>query len=311
MAVPNFQEFMLPFLRAVSDGREHTIAEMFGVMAKHFNLSEEDIKELVPSGRETRFKNRVYWARVYLAQAKLIDATGRGRFRITDRGSTLLKSNPPTINMKLLEQYPEYVAFKGRSVKKSDDGNSVVVASSETDEKEEQLTPEELLESSYTTLRQQLIHALLEQIMNSPPESFEQLVIDVLVAMGYGGSRVDAGQAIGKSNDGGIDGIIKEDRLGLDVVYLQAKRWTNNVGSPEIQGFVGSLNLNGANKGVFITTSSFSKPALDIVKGLRTPKVVLIDGQQLAEMMIDYGVGVSDVATYTVKKLNPDYFDLE
>jgi restriction system protein len=311
MSVPNFQEFMLPFLQSVADKAEHTIAEMFGVLAKHFSLTVEDIKELVPSGRETRFKNRVYWARVYLAQARLIDATGRGRFKITDRGTGLLASKPSTIDMKMLEQYPEYLEFKGRSGKKATDKSSkdLVIEVSAVDP--EQLTPEERLETSYVLLREQLAHSLLAQIMKCPPDFFEQLVVDVLVAMGYGGSRIDAGQAIGKSNDGGIDGIIKEDRLGLDVVYLQAKRWTNNVGSPEIQSFVGSLELHGANKGVLITTSGFSKQAIETAKTLRSRKIVLIDGPQLAEMMIDHGVGVTDVASYTVKKLNPDYFDFE
>lgn len=307
MSVPNFQEFMLPFLRALADRNEHNIPEMCQIIAKDFDLTDDDLKELVPSGRETRFKNRVYWARVYLEKAKLIDVTGRGRFKISDRGVALLKENPESIDIKRLEQYAEFIEFKGKTSKKLVD--TIVTQPQEMESGT--LTPEEMLESNYATLRQQLIHALLDQIMKSPPSFFEQLVVDVLVAMGYGGSRLDAGQAIGKSNDGGIDGIIKEDRLGLDVVYLQAKRWSNTVGSPEIQTFVGSLNLNGASKGVFITTSSFTKPALETVNGLRSPKVVLIDGIELAEMMIDYGVGVHDVATYTVKKIDPDYFDYE
>lgn len=309
MSVPSFQEFMLPFLRALSDKKEHTIPEMCQIIARDFALTEDDLREMVPSGRETRFKNRVYWARVYLEKAKLINVTGRGRFEISERGLTLLNERPASIDIKRLEQYPEFIEFKGKSSKKT--GGEISSQPIPTESEIETLTPEELLESNYITLRQQLIHALLEQIMKTPPEFFEQLVIDVLIAMGYGGSRIDAGQAVGRSNDGGIDGIIKEDRLGLDVVYLQAKRWSNTVGSPDIQGFVGSLNLNGANKGVFITTSTFSKPALDTVKGLRSPKVVLIDGVQLAEMMIDHGVGVHDVATYTVKKIDPDYFGLE
>lgn len=307
MSVPNFQEFMLPFLQALSDRHEGNIPEMCKTLATKFSLSEEDLKDMVPSGRETRFKNRVYWARVYLEKAKLIDVTGRGRFKISDRGLALLAEHPTAIDIKKLEQFPEFVIFKGKSAKKSAETPLVSTTESESGS----LTPEEMLESNYIMLRQQLIHALLDQIMRSPPDFFEQLVVDVLVAMGYGGSRLDAGQAIGKSNDGGIDGIIKEDRLGLDVVYLQAKRWSNPVGSPEIQTFVGSLNLNGASKGVFITTSTFTKPALETVKGLRSPKVVLIDGVELAEMMIDHGVGVHDVASYTVKKVDPDYFDSE
>lgn len=284
---------------------------MFKKLSMHFKLSEEEIKELVPSGRETRFKNRVYWARVYLAQAKLIDVTGRGRFKISERGTQFLSTNPASMDMKALEQFPEYLAFKGRGTMEGQQPSGLTQTATAEEAHAGGLTPEELLENNYNTLRQELVRSLLDQIMAAPPDFFEQLVVDVLVAMGYGGSRIDAGHAIGRSNDGGIDGIIKEDKLGLDVVYLQAKRWSNTVGSPEIQSFVGSLNLNGASKGVFITTSSFSKPALEIVKNLRHPKVVLIDGQQLAHLMIDHGVGVFNVATYTVKKVNPDYFALD
>jgi restriction system protein len=310
MAVPSFQDFMLPFVERIADGNEHSISELFEQLAQHFGLSEDDLKELLPSGRETRFKNRVYWARVYLGQAKILDSTGRGRFKITDRGRELLKAKPQRIDIRLLRQYPEFQEFKNRS---SGGEEAVTPAtSSALDPRAEQplssQSPEEQLESSYQLLRQQLGQSLLASILKAPPAFFEQLVVDLLVAMGYGGSRVDAGRAIGQSGDGGIDGIIKEDRLGLDIVYLQAKRWESPVGSPEVRNFTGSLEGHGAQKGVLITTSKFTKDAADFAKRLQQKKLVLIDGQTLAELMMDFGVGVTRVASYVVQKIDPDYF---
>lgn len=308
MAVPPFQDFMLPFLQHISDGSEHRITELFEFLAKEFGLSEEDLKELLPSGRETRFKNRVYWTRVHLGQAKLLDSTGRGRFRITERGRQLLKSKPMRIDMRTLAQYPEFQEFRGRSSTNDDQAAQVAPPPAEPLSAQ---SPEEQLESSYQVLRSQLAQSLLANIRKAPPEFFEQLVVDLLVAMGYGGSRVDAGQAIGQSGDGGIDGIIKEDRLGLDIVYLQAKRWADPVGSPEVRNFTGSLEGHGAQKGVLITTSKFTRDATEFAKRLQQKKLVLIDGAKLAELMMDFGVGVSSVATYTVQKIDPDYFGEE
>lgn len=313
MAVPPFQDFMLPFLQHIADGQEHKISELFDHLASHFELSDDDLKELLPSARETRFKNRVYWARVYLGQAKALDSTGRGRFKITDRGQQLLKSKPKRIDVKLLGQYPEFQEFKNRS-SGSDEGLAPTTAVAPSPSGEQLLaaqSPEEQLESSYQLLRQQLGQSLLANILKAPPSFFEQLVVDLLVAMGYGGSRVDAGQAIGQSGDGGIDGIIKEDRLGLDIVYLQAKRWESPVGSPEVRNFTGSLEGHGAQKGVLITTSKFTKDATDFARRLQQKKLVLIDGQKLAELMMDFEVGVTRVASYTVQKIDPDYFGEE
>jgi restriction system protein len=307
MTIPTFQDFLLPFLKHVADGKEHSIKELFDAMAAHFKLSEEDLKQLLPSGKETRFKNRVYWARVWLAQAKLLDVPGRGRFRISPRGSQLLASNPPRIDDALLQQYPEFVEFRypssGAKPKGGKHTADVEVISA--------LSPEEQLETSYEALRAHLSQALLAEVMKADADFFEQLVVDLLVTMGYGGSRADAGQAVGKSGDGGIDGIIKEDRLGLDIVYLQAKRWANPVGSREIRDFAGSLEGHGAQKGVFITTSKFTKDADDFAKRLLQKKIVLIDGAKLTDLMIDYGIGVTDVAKYVVKKLDADYFGVE
>jgi restriction system protein len=312
VAVPPFQEFMLPFLQHIADGDEHKITEMFEHLAKRFALSDDDLKELLPSGRETRFKNRVYWARVYLGQAKALDSPGRGRFRITERGQELLKTMPARIDMKLLSKYAEFQEFKNRSGS-GEEAPALSSASAQVpiEQPLSAQSPEEQLESSYQLLRQQLAQSLLSNIRKAPPAFFEQLVVDLLVAMGYGGSRVDAGQALGQSGDGGIDGIIKEDRLGLDIVYLQAKRWEAPVGSPEVRNFTGSLEGHGAQKGVLITTSKFTRDATEFAKRLQQKKLVLIDGEKLSELMMDFGVGVSKVASYTVQKIDPDYFGEE
>jgi len=296
---------MLPFLQHIADGKEHRITELFEFLAERFALGEDDLKEVLPSGRETRFKNRVYWTRVHLGQAKLLDATGRGRFRITDRGLALLRTNPSRVDNNTLAQYPEFQEFRGRS---STNGDAAPVQVSAQARELDTESPEERLEATYQLLRGQMAQALLTSIRKAPPAFFEQLVVDLLVAMGYGGSRVDAGQAIGQSNDGGIDGIIKEDRLGLDIVYLQAKRWEAPVGSPQVRDFTGSLEGHGAQKGVLITTSKFTKDATDFARRLQQKKLVLIDGEKLAELMMDFGVGVNKVATYVVQKIDPDYF---
>lgn len=307
MAVPPFQDFMLPFLQHIADGEEHQVSELFEHLGKAFQLSDQDLKEMLPSGRETRFKNRVYWTRVHLGQAKLLDATGRGRFKITERGLSLLATKPKRIDLHVLEQYPEFLEFRG----KAKSPNDQAIQTDVSEEESSTLSPEEQLETSYQHLRQQLAVDLLAQIRKSSPAFFEQLVVDLLVAMGYGGSRVDAGQAIGQSGDGGIDGIIKEDRLGLDIVYLQAKRWEASVGSPEVRNFTGSLEGHGAQKGVLITTSKFTKDAIEFARRLQQKKLVLIDGEKLTELMMDFGVGVNKVATYTVQKIDPDYFGEE
>ena len=299
---------MLPFLQHIADGKEHRITELFEFLANRFALSEDDLKEVLPSGRETRFKNRVYWTRVHLGQAKLLDATGRGRFKITDRGAALLETNLSRIDNNTLSQYPEFQEFRGRSLVVGDAPQGKVPPRDKDLDTENTESPEERLEATYQLLRGQVAQALLTSIRKAPPAFFEQLVVDLLVAMGYGGSRADAGQAIGQSNDGGIDGIIKEDRLGLDIVYLQAKRWEAPVGSPQVRDFTGSLEGHGAQKGVLITTSKFTKEATDFAKRLQQRKLVLIDGDKLAELMMDFGVGVNKVATYVVQKIDPDYF---
>lgn len=275
MSIPDFQSVMLPLLRLASDRQGHALREAIDVLADEFSLTEEVRKQLLPSGRQATFNNRVGWARTYLTKAGLIELPRRGYFRITPRGLEALKSNPPKINIAFLEQYPEFVEFRSRDKEPSSSGTDEL----QTDEQ----TPEESLELAYQKVRRGLATELLQTVKNCSPEFFEQLVVDVLLKMGYGGSRREAGQAVGKSGDGGIDGIIKEDRLGLDIIYIQAKRWdTNNtVGRPEVQKFAGALQGHRAKKGIFITTSDFSGAALDFVSRIDS-KIVLIDGQTLA-----------------------------
>ncbi len=301
MTVPDYQSLMPPLLKILSDGREHSLAEVIEILAQQFALTDDDKKELLPSGRQAKFDNRVGWARTYLKKAGLLESTGRGEFRITKRGFEVLEGHPADINTKFLKQFPEFLEFQkaSRQGGKQDQG---------VEEREQ--TPEEVLESSYQDLRRELARELLERIKNCSPRFFEKLVVDLLVAMGYGGSRKDAGQAVGQSGDGGIDGIIKEDKLGLDVVYIQAKRWEGNVGRPIVQTFAGSLEGQKARKGVLITTSRFSQEAKEYVNKIEK-KIVLIDGEQLAQLMIDHNIGVTEVASYTVKRVDSDYFSGE
>jgi restriction system protein len=304
MPVPDYQTIMLPLMRLANDGNEHTTAEVLEALAATFRLNDQERRERLPSGTQAKFDNRVGWARTFLKKAGLLESTGRGKFRITERGRDILKSNPSRIDNKVLSKFPEFIAFitpRGTADQREE--------SNEDDEKQTG-TPEEVLESSYQSLRTELAQDLLGRLKTSTPRFFEGVVVDLLVAMGYGGSRRDAGRAVGQSGDDGIDGIIKEDKLGLDAVYIQAKRWENTVGRPVVQSFAGSLEGQRARKGVLITTSQFSQEARDYV-GRIERKIVLIDGEQLAELMIDYGVGVSEVATYTVKRVDLDYFEEE
>ena len=304
MAIPDFQTLMLPLLRYTADGVEHNAREAVETLAVEFSLSNEERREPLPSGRALLFDNRLAWALFHMKKAGLMDAPRRGVFRITQRGNDLLASKPKNINLKLLEQFPEFQQFRATSNKSKDEIKlETPIATSEQ-------TPEEALEFAHQSIRQSLAQDLLSRILTCSPRFFEDLVVELLVAMGYGGSRRDAGERIGQSGDEGIDGIIKEDRLGLDTIYIQAKRWQGNVGRPEIQKFVGALQGQRARKGVFITTSSFTAEAIDYASRIDT-KVVLIDGQQLANLMMDFDVGVSVAATYAVKRIDSDYFEEE
>lgn len=304
MPVPDFQTIMLPLLRNASDGKEHTSAEAREFLAKDFALSEEDKNQLLPSGRQSRFANRCAWATHYLQQAGLLRAPRRGAHQITDRGRDVLKKQPARIDIRFLEQFPEFLDFRARKA----DGEDSKSASESGTALTESDTPEEAMESAHSRMRSSLASDLLGRVKSGSPRFFENLVIELLLRMGYGGSRRDAGQAIGRSGDEGIDGVISEDRLGLDIVYIQAKRWDGTVGRPEIQKFVGALHGKRAKKGVFITTGSFSSDAIAYVENI-DPKVVLIDGRRLANLMIDFDVGVTATATYHTKRVDSDYFE--
>ncbi len=301
MTVPSFQNLMLPLLNILGDQREHTLGEVIDALAVRLDLSEDERRALLASGKQSRFDNRVGWARTYLKKAGLLESTGRGRFRITERGLHVLRDNPREISVRFLKQFPEFLEFQSVSRRGArDEGEETI---------ELNQTPEEVLESSYQNLRLNLAQDLLERVKNSSPRFFENLVIDLLVAMGYGGSRQDA-EAVGRSGDGGIDGIIKEDKLGLDVVYVQAKKWEGTVGRPTVQAFAGSLEGQRARKGVLITTSQFSPEAKEYVNRIEK-RIVLMDGEQLAQFMIDHNLGVTEVASYVVKKVDLDYFGEE
>lgn len=301
MPIPDYQTVMLPFLTMLSDGVAHHIRDVGKRLASDFKLTDQELVERIPSGQSTIFDNRVGWARTYLKKAGLIEPVARGHYRISSRGEGVLKSKPSKIDVALLRQFPEFLDFQKPRI----EGRASEIKATEQLESE---TPSEVLETAYQRLRRALADELLQTIRTSTPAFFERLVVDVLVAMGYGGSRKDAGKAVGRTGDDGIDGTIKEDRLGLDVVYIQAKRWAAVVGRPEVQSFAGSLEGHRARKGVFITTSDFSKDAREYVTRIEK-KIVLIDGELLAQLMIDYVVGVKEVATYVVKELDRDYFD--
>lgn len=302
MAVPDFQSLMLPLLRVSADGQEHSLTEARDVLATEFRLSHTDREELLPSGRQSQFSNRVAWAKSYLQQAGLVVSPRRGHFQVTSRGREILKTPPVRIDIKFLEQYPEFVEF--RTPKAEVDETSSAVPPSQPEPE----TPEEALEAAHLKMRTGLALELLSRVKAASPQFFERLVVELLLKMGYGGSRRDAGQAIGKAGDEGIDGVISEDRLGLDVVYLQAKKWEGTVGRPEIQEFVGALHGKRAKKGVFLTTGTFSSDAVAYVDNIDS-KVVLIAGRRIAELMMDFDVGVNMAATYTVKRVDSDYFE--
>jgi restriction system protein len=314
MPIPDYQTLMLPFLRIAGDGEEHRFRDAVESLAEEFSITDEERNVMLPSGTAPLFDNRVGWARTYLKQAALIESRKRGVFSISDRGKVLLAKNPLRIDNSTLEQYREYLDFKMRrgepretSKPEALNDQALLIRTTETPTDS---TPEELFSQAYQRLRSNLETELLEQVKGSTPAFFERLVIDLLVSMGYGGSRRDAGRAIGKSGDGGIDGIIKEDKLGLDVIYIQAKRWEGTVGRPEIQKFAGALQGQRANKGVFITTSNFSREAEEYAN-IITSKIILINGEQLATLMVDHNVGVSPIGAFEIKRIDSDYFEGE
>lgn len=302
MPIPDFQTLMHPLLQEHADGKEHLNRDLVASLAGRFGLSDEERREMLPSGRARLFDNRIGWAKSHLVQAGLLTAPCRAISLITDRGLEALRNHPERIDLRILSDFEEYREFRNR--RKSSDDEETLASDSES---EDQQTPEELLENAYIQVRKQIESELLAQVKSAPPEFLERVIVDLVVRMGYGGTRRDAGEALGRSGDEGIDGIIKEDPLGLDIIYLQAKRWEGTVGRPEIQKFAGALQGQRARKGIFITTSAFSAEALEYVSRIDT-KIILIDGPRLAKLMFDHGVGVATASSYEVKRIDSDYF---
>lgn len=289
---------MLPLLKLIGDQNTISMREATKALADEFGLTEEERGELLASGKQTVFSNRVAWARTYLKKAGLLDSPKRGYVQISQAGLDVLSNAPEKINVAYLKQFPEFLKFF-----QAPSADELPAGTASEDDK----TPDELIEAAHQDLMDTLSAEILQTIKNASPRFFENLVVDVLIKMGYGGSRKEAGQAIGKVGDEGIDGIIKEDRLGLDTIYLQAKRWENAVHRPEIQKFAGALQGHQAKKGVFITTSDFSSGAREFAAKIESA-IVLIDGSMLARLMIEHNVGVSPIAMYEVKKIDSDYF---
>lgn len=301
MPIPKFDELMLPLLQFLHDGKECAFRDATENLSNHFKLTAVERGKFLPSGNQQVIVNRVGWARAFLKKAEMIESPRRGFMRISDRGMEFLAKNPNTLTVDDLKKYPEFEENweAGRRRRRE--------AGEAENEIEESATPEEQMGYAYERLLNSLEDDILEQVQKCTPQFFENVVVQLLLKMGYGGSLKDAGKVIGQSGDGGIDGIIKEDRLGLDVIYIQAKRWGNTVGRPGIQQFAGALQGNRARKGVFITTSNFSKEALDFAQGIDS-KIILIDGNHLAELMVEHNVGVAPIETYTIKRIDSDFF---
>lgn len=303
MSVPKFQDFMLPILNIFKDGKEHNTKECKEIAIGYFSLNDIETKELVPSGKQTLVENRVYWSLTYLKKSLLLKSVNRGLYVITDRGIELLNTNPDKIDKKLLSQYKEYRIFSNQEEECS-------YKEKNKNEECEDITPEENIDKLYNKINNQLAEDLLEIILEKDGYYFERLVMDVLIKMGYGNFREKAKIVTKKSNDGGIDGIINQDKLGLDKIYVQAKRWADGiVGRPELQKFVGALSERQANKGIFITTSDFSKDAKEYIEKV-SQNIILINGNMLAKLMIENNVGVQVNYTYEIKKIDNDYFEM-
>ena len=310
MAIPDFQSFFYPVLKYSSEHNEISLNEIREFLTQHFTLTDEEKAERVPSGAQTKFDNRIYWTKSYFLKAKLIENTKRSHFKITDRGRSFLTNFSDYISINDLKTIVEFRDFNEGTTSTGEQIPTSTTTIIETITTIENKTPLEKLEESYQFIKRELASELLEKIRSNTWQFFEDLVIDLMVKMGYGGSRNKAGESIKRTNDEGIDGIINEDKLGLDVIYLQAKMWKDetSIGRPEIQKFVGALHGQRAKKGVFITTSSFAKTAIEYVKSI-DPKVILIDGETLTNLMIEYNVGVTGIETYQIKKIDLDYFE--
>ncbi|MBC8117869.1 MAG: restriction endonuclease [Candidatus Saccharimonas sp.] len=300
MAVPDFQSMMLPLLEAIADGAEHSNSAVYDSVARQMNVSAEDLQLMHSGGEQTVFYNRVAWGKTYLKKGGLLQSPKRGTIQITEAGQRMLKNRPAKIDIRFLKQ------FGAGDWLKSSPASAVVLVEEAVSESSA-ATPEDLLEAGSKSLRDELVVEIIEQVKRCSSQFFERLVVKLLVAMGYGGSLEDAGQVLGRSGDGGIDGTIKEDKLGLDVICIQAKRWEGTVGRPVVQAFAGSMEGFRARKGVLITTATFSKEAEDYITRIER-KIVLVDGQRMAELMIAHNVGVTVMQTYEIKRLDTDFF---
>ncbi|ACR11503.1 Mrr restriction system protein [Teredinibacter turnerae T7901] len=299
--IPDFQSCMRPLLASVSDGQIHRFNESFEQVCMHFQLTEDEQAEKLPSGKQTIIRNRIAWARTYLNKAGLLTAPGRSQLQITDRGQAALQQEPERIDVRFLKQFPEFVEFHTAKPKAN---KTVVVDDNDTEDTD----PTERLEEAYSEIRQELIDEVLRAVKQQSPQFLEKLVVELMQAMGYGGWSKESGQATQYTADGGIDGLINEDPLGLDTIYLQAKRYEDStIGREAIQAFSGALDMQRAHKGVFITTSKFSKGALEYVSMIQK-KIILIDGAKLATLMIKHNLGVSVKETYEIKALDTDFF---
>jgi restriction system protein len=299
--VPTWDEFTLPLLRLAENGQILEVASLRPALARHFKLTDADLAELLPSGRQTRFANRVGWAKTSLTKAGLLESPSRGTVKITDAGRDLLAQGPTAITAQLLQRYPSYREWELTSRRQSPVMDRTAPQA--------ELTPEEAIEQNYEQLREALRQELIAKVRSLSAGFFERLVVDLLLALGYGG--VGGGRTLGRSGDGGVDGVIKEDKLGLDVIYVQAKRWTTGpVDRGSVQAFAGSLEGHKARKGVFITTSGFAESARDFVERIEK-RIVLIDGPTLADLMIEAGLGITEVANFKVWKIDSDYLNEE
>ncbi|NJO34812.1 MAG: restriction endonuclease [Rhodospirillales bacterium] len=309
MAVPDFQTLMLPVLRLAA-ASETRVAECATRIADEFHMSEADIAELLPSGKQTRLKNRLNWAKSYLGQAGLIETTKRGYFRATQAGREVLQSGVAKIDRNFLERFPGYLEFKERSGQNEEEEPHAPNIASQAQVPK---TPEERIDAAALEIESQLRTQLLEQILDASPALFEKTIVNLLIAMGYGGDRQEAGRRIGGTGDGGVDGVIDQDSLGLDMIYLQAKRYKpeNAIGESQIREFSGALLGKGASKGVFVTTSRFSDAARRFAEAMRQQRLVLIDGEELTRLMVKHNVAVRTERAVELKKIDLDYFDEE
>jgi restriction system protein len=301
MPIPDFQTLMLPVLRSSANG-EVKISDVVDKVGVELQLTDEELSELLPSGKQTKFANRVNWAKSYLGKAGLITLTRRGHFQASDRGREVLKSPPPRITIAFLEAYPEFMVFRNAS-------NPATTSVEPEQASLKDLTPDEVIRSAHVELDESLASDLLSKILASPADFFERLVVQLLIAMGYGGSAIEAGKALGKSGDGGVDGVIDQDALGLDRIYVQAKRYTDNkVSSGEIRDFFGSLDRFKATKGLFVTTSSFSSSSRETAE-LLSKRIVLVDGPMLTRLMIRFSIGCRVEETIQIKKVDEEFFE--